>query len=161
MSMINPDLPFFPGSGAGYNGADAGNSGAQASNPSTGGAPIGGDAGTSQPVKGTSVGIGVGAVAGAAIYAAAMVFVARRYRQKRRGHGRSSSIHYSRAPDMSEHGSNGGGMGTFFMSGANGRGSGGYRPPPSRNSGTSSNGRSVREQGISAPVTSENSLGWD
>lgn len=160
MSMINPTLPLFPGATVDDTGSGTSNPGAQTSSPATDAAPIGGDSGSSSPVKGTSVGIGVGAVAGAAIYAAAMVFVARRYRHKKRGHQRSSSVQYSRAPNMSERGS-GGGMGAFFMSGANGRDSGATRQAPgSRNSGTSSNARSVRDAGISAPVASENSLGW-
>jgi hypothetical protein len=70
-------------------------------------------------------------------------------------------------------------MGGYFMSGANGHNSGTARASAavtassggrssgsgatrgSRNSDHSSNGRSVREQGISAPVMSENSLGWN
>ena len=128
-----------------------------------------------------SVGIGVGACAGAALYAAAMVYVARRYKKKRARHARTPSVPASQ-PEMSQRGSNltGGGMGGYFMSGANGHNSGtagrasaavtassGGRSNNSggtrgsRNSDHSSNGRSVREQGISAPVMSENSLGWN
>ena len=126
-------------------------------------APIGGDSGSSNKVKSKSVGIVVGACAGAAVYAAAMIYVARRYRQKKKmGHQRASSV--NTAPQMSQTPS--GGMGGFFMSGANGRESSrgsaaGSAGRGSRTSGHSSNGRSVREQGISAPLMSENSLGWN
>lgn len=163
MSFINPTLPMYPGSSLDNGGTYTANPGATSSSPATDGAPIGGDSGSSQPVKGTSVGIGIGAVAGAAIYAAAMVYVARRYRRNRQNHQRASSVPGSPGPETGERASGGGmgGMGGFFMSGANGRGSGTTGAVGSRNSGGSSNSRSVREQGISAPVMSENSLGWN
>lgn len=178
MDMINPAIPILPGANmddgtetsASYN-PQATSSGKQGA-----GAPIGGDSGSSQSVKSSSVGIGLGACAGAALYAAAMVYVARRYRKKRQSHKRASSL---QAPgEMSQRSPatlSGGGMGGYFMSGANGiRGSGTTRGSVgargsgsgsggrgSRNSDGSSNGRSVREQGISAPVMAENSLGWN
>lgn len=159
MGMINPTIPFLPGA-AMYGGTPSTTyNPAAATSASTGdGAPIGGDSGSSQPVKGSSVGIGVGAVAGAAVYAAAMVYVARRYRQKRQGHQRSSSV-----PTAGEMSQASGGMGGYFMSGANGArdsltGTGGRG---SRQSAGSSNGRSVRDQGISNPIMAENSLGWN
>lgn len=183
MSMVNPSLPVQPGASLDGSSASEDNPAATTSASAGDGAPIGGDSGSSQPVRGTSVGIGVGACAGAALYAAAMVYVARRYKRKRSSHQRTSSVPASQ-PEMSQRASNltGGGMGGYFMSGANGHnsgsangrasaavtaassngrsnGSGGSRG--SRNSGHSSNGRSVREQGISAPVMSENSLGWN
>jgi len=180
MSMINPSLPVQPGASLDGTTVNEKNPAATTSAAAGDGAPIGGDSGSSQPVRGTSVGIGVGACAGAALYAAAMVYVARRYKKKRARHARTPSVPASQ-PEMSQRGSNltGGGMGGYFMSGANGHqssngrasaavtassggrssGSGGTRG--SRNSDHSSNGRSVREQGISAPVMSENSLGWN
>lgn len=159
MSMVNPSLPIQPGSSLDGGATSADNPAATTSASAGDGAPIGGDSGSSQPVRGTSVGIGVGACAGAAIYAAAMVYVARRYKKKRSRHQRASSVPQ---PEMSQYGSVGGGMGGYFMSGANGR----HSDTPSnargsRNSAGSSNNRSVREQGISAPVMSENSLGWN
>lgn len=159
ISMVNPSIPILYGSTTGSTGSSGTNDQSSSTTSSAGdGAPIGGDSGSSSPVNGTSVGIGVGAVAGAAVYAAAMVFVARRYRKKRAGHARTSSVP-GMEPEMSQRYS-GGGMGSFFMSG--GRGPGRISPNPrgSRNSGGSSNGRSVREQGISAPVMAQNSLGW-
>lgn len=183
MSMINPSFSVQPGASLDGSATSDKNPAATTSASNGDGAPIGGDSGSSQPIRGTSVGIGVGACAGAALYAAAMVYVARRYKKKRARHARTPSVPASQ-PEMSQRGSNltgSGGMGGYFMSGANGHnsgvgrasaavtassagrsngsGSGGTRG--SRNSGHSSNGRSVREQGISAPVMSENSLGWN
>ncbi|KAK5129426.1 hypothetical protein LTR08_003282 [Meristemomyces frigidus] len=159
MSMINPTIPLFPGAaldGASSTAVD--NPAATTSSSAGDGAPIGGDSGSSQPVKGTSVGIGVGAVAGAAVYAAAMVYIARRYRQRRANHQRSSSGSVPNAGDMSQVSS--GGMGGYFMAGANGRNS------PTATGGRGSrhsagSGPSVREQGISNPIMAENSLGWN
>ncbi|KAK5141256.1 hypothetical protein LTR04_002673 [Oleoguttula sp. CCFEE 6159] len=153
MSMINPSFAVL--SGASLDGGDA----SAASNPALAtsasvadGAPIGGDSGNSAPVKGTSVGIGVGVVAGAAVYGAAMFLVARRYKKRRQRHQRTPSVPARRG--MSQVGGLGGGA---FMSG----GRGGRVSPGSRYSDGSSNGRSVRDQGISAPVMAENSLGWN
>ena len=159
LSMVNPSIPIVYGSTTGRTGASKANDGSSASGGNSDGAPIGGDTGSSSPVNGTSVGIGVGAVAGAAVYAAAMVFVARRYRKKRAGHARTSSVP-GMGPEMAQRHS-GGGMGGFFMSGGRGSGRATATGRGSRNSGGSSNGRSVREQGISAPVMAENSLGWN
>lgn len=158
MSMVNPAIPILPGSTlAGSNPySSTSNPSAESTSETDGGAPIGGDSGASSKVKSSSVGIGVGAVAGAAVYAAAMVYVARRYRKKRARHQRVASIPSAR-PTMSQRSSNG--MGAYFMAGANGRGGSGSRG--SRQSGGSTNARSVREAGISGPVTAENSLGWN
>lgn len=158
MQQINPTISLIPGANMDSVPASATyNPAATASSAVDDGAPIGGDSGNSNKVKGSAVGIGVGAVCGAAVYAAAMIYVARRYRQKRQNHRRANSV--PRAGEMSQ--TSGGGMGGFFMSGANGHdpgsGSGGRG---SRTSGHSSNGRSVREQGISGPIMAENSLGW-
>ena len=156
MKQINPAIPIQPGSPASGPSSLAWNPAAEATSASGDGAPLGGDSGSSNKVRGTSVGIGVGAVCGAAVYAAAMVYVARRYRRKRAGHQRASSV-----PSAAAMSQRSGGMGGFFMSGANGRGSGsGSGGRHSRTSNNSSNGRSVREQGISAPIMAENSLGW-
>ena len=156
MSMLNPAIPILPG--ATWGGASSSayyNPAATATTGPGAGAPLGGDSGSSNHVRPSTLGIGIGAVGGAAVYAAAMVYVARRYRQKRQGHQRASSVHTS--GQMSQRS---GGMAGFFMSGANGIGSGsGGRG--SRTSAGSSNGRSVREQGISGPIMAENSLGWN
>lgn len=153
MNMINPTISILAGASldagapTGYNGAAA-TGGASAPG---GGAPIGSDIGTSAPINGRSAAIGVGAVAGAAVYAAAMFYVARRYRNKRNSHQRSSSVGSADRGEMSQRYSAGG----LFMAGGAGR-------SDSRQSdGSGSQGRSVREQGISAPILSENSLGWN
>jgi len=158
MSMVNPTIPLIPGAALdGSSSASAYNPAGTTSASAGDGAPIGGDSGSSSPVRGTSVGIGVGAVAGAAVYAAAMVYIARRYRQKRQNHQRARSV--PTAGDMSQVA--GGGMGGYFMSGANGRSSPQSGGRDSQHSAGSSNGRSVREQGISNPIMAENSLGWN
>ena len=120
------------------------------------GGALPGDTTGSRKVNATSAGIATGAVLGAIAYGAAMFFVARRYRNKKAAHRRSSSV-----PSTSRYtyGSVGGGN---WMSGArNGR----LTPtaPNSRGSrgSSSSNGRSIRTQQISAPVMAENSLGWN
>lgn len=161
VSMVNPSISILYGSTtSGSSSSSSDDDSSSTSSASQGGAPIGGDSGSSSKVNSTSVGIGVGAVAGAAVYAAAMIYVARRYKNKRAAHSRTSSVP-GVEPEMSQRHS-GGGMGGLFMSG--GRGADRVSPTSgrgSRNSGGSSNGRSVREQGISAPVTAENSLGWN
>ncbi|KAK8213597.1 multicopy suppressor of a budding defect [Zalaria obscura] len=160
MSKINPAIAILPGSTVdSAQSAQTNDPSGESASASDAGAPIGGDSGNSSPVRGTSVGIGVGAAAGAAVYAAAMVFVARRYKKRRQRHQRVSSLAPTNDRTMSQVSA---GMGGYFMSGARGRTS----PTNtfgrgSRHSGGSSNGRSVREQGISAPVMAENSLGWN
>jgi hypothetical protein len=101
-----------------------------------GGAPFGGDAGNGSPVSASAAAIAAPIATGGLLYGAAMVFVARRYRKKRQGHNRASSL---------------GGSSAY---------SGGAGPRASHGSG-SSQGRSVRTQQISAPVMAENSLGWN
>lgn len=124
--------------------------------PADGGA-IGGDMAASRRVNPTSVGIATGAVLGAMAYGAAMFFVARRYRNRRMAHQRSSSV-----PSTSRF-TYGSMNGPAWMSGGRGPGRltpGGRDSRGSRGS-SSSNGRSVRTQQISAPVMAENSLGWN
>ncbi|KAF2684477.1 hypothetical protein K458DRAFT_302792, partial [Lentithecium fluviatile CBS 122367] len=130
--------------------------GATATNGPAQGGALGGDMAASRPINGTSAGIATGAVIGAIAYGAAMFFVARRYRKKKMSHQRTSSV-----PSSSRYtyGSVGGLGANNWMSGARyGRLTPGL--PGSRGS-SSSNGRSVRTQQISAPVMAENSLGWN
>ncbi|PGH15068.1 hypothetical protein AJ80_05693 [Polytolypa hystricis UAMH7299] len=158
MMMIDPSIPLLAGEVSPSPGHDAGQA-----NPTDGGdgGPADenegegpGGAGNSSNVNTKSVGIGLGVVCGAAVYGAAMFFVARRYRKRRSMHRRSSSISTgSGSFDSEQHYSD------AFMSGARGgsvtpHGAGG------RNSRTSGAG-SARTQMISAPVMSENSLGWN
>lgn len=109
-----------------------------------GGSSGGGDgtgSNSSSKAHPSSVGIGVGAVGGAAVYGAGMVWVARRYRKKRQQHKRSSSAasQMREAPESQP---------AFLTGGRMSRGSNNSR-------------RTNRTQMISAPVTVENSLGWN
>jgi hypothetical protein len=159
-SLINTAFPLpaglTPGDGQSTVPGEPGST--ETTGPEDGGA-MGGDMGGSHKVNPTSAGIATGAVMGAIAYGAAMFFVARRYRNKKLSHKRSSSV-----PTTSRHtyGSMTGG-GSIFMSG--GRGPGRFSPGgrDSHGSGgsSSSQGRSVRTQQISAPVMAENSLGWN
>ena len=155
-SMINNAIPVRADDSTG--------SGTSTDSPSAlpsnrGGAPVGGDIGSSPPVKASSVGIGVGVVCGAAAYGAAMFFVARRYKKRRQSHMRSPSMYSS--PVMSHAGPDPA-AGAALMSGAMGGErsvSPYYDRAESRGSGRSG-GSSGRQQ-ISAPVMAENSLGWN
>ena len=116
---------------------------------------------TTPAVSSTTAGIAVGAVGAAAAYGVAMFFIARRYKRKKQGHRRSSSLisgadmRQSRAPALLS-------GGNAIMAG--GRSSyGGTTPTGDRNSRGSgrSAGNSARTQQISAPMMAENSLGWN
>ena len=161
-SMIDPTIPVLAGTAFGQNGSpvNSANNGATSSGTGNGGAPGGGDDGSSAPVRPSSVGIAVGAVAGAAVYGAAMFLVARRYKKRKASHQRTSSVQSGGAVRRPGETSN-------LMTGA--RNSYGSRQPPpatgrgSRNSDRSDesgSGRSGRTY-ISPPVMAENSLGWN
>ncbi|KAF2734558.1 hypothetical protein EJ04DRAFT_436901 [Polyplosphaeria fusca] len=158
-NLINTAFPLPAGKMPGDNepNVPGGPASTASGGPQDGGA-LGGDMGASKPVNPASAGIAMGAIVGAVAYGSAMFFVARRYRNKKMSHQRSSSV-----PSTSRftYGSIQGGV--PWMSG--GRGPGRSTPgiPGSRGSrgSSSSNGRSVRTQQISAPVMAENSLGWN
>ncbi|KAI9797466.1 MAG: hypothetical protein M1825_006000 [Sarcosagium campestre] len=159
MSMINPIFPIKAGVKLGEEDG-SGPDGFSSATGSSGndGTTFSGPEGSSS-VKGKSIGIGVGVVAGAAAYGAAMFFVARRYKRRRQHHKRSSSVldHDGAA--------NGALMGGALMSGGRSTPSYHDRSSPetgrdSRNSGRSG-GTSARNQQISAPMMAENSLGWN
>jgi hypothetical protein len=137
MSFINPAIPLIAGQP--MDGTYSGNAAAATTTVGApgGGAPFGGDSGNSDTVKSSAVAIGTATAAGVVLYGAAMGLIARRYRKKRQSHSRNSSLTGSEPA---------------WMSGAGTR--------DSHGSG-SSQGRSIRSQGISAPVMSENSLGWN
>jgi hypothetical protein len=144
MSFINPAIPLIAGQpmDGTVQAQDAGASGGEsivAGSPQ-GGAPFGGDSGNSSTVKSSAVAIGTATAAGVVLYGAAMGLVARRYRNKKKKarHSRNSSITGSEPAWMS---------GAGYARNSHGSGS--------------SQGRSIRSQGISAPVMSENSLGWN
>lgn len=157
-NLVDPTWPLPYGKypdGSSTNQYNAGDQSTGTSDPSHGGA-LPGDTTGSRKVNATSAGIATGAVLAAVAYGAAMFFVARRYRNKKAAHSRSSSVPSTgRYTYASVSGAN-------WMSGArNGR----LTPivPGSRGSrgSSSSNGRSIRTQQISAPVMAENSLGWN
>jgi hypothetical protein len=123
--------------------------------PDDGGA-LGGDTNSSKPINASAAGIATGAIVGAIAYGAAMFFVARRYRNKRIAHQRSSSV--PSTGSRMTYGSIPGGAAAWMHGARNGR-----ITPGSRGSqgSSSTQGRSVRTQQISAPVMAENSLGWN
>jgi hypothetical protein len=137
MSFINPTVPLIAGQP--MDGSYQGNAAAPTTTVGSpnGGAPFGGDSSNSDTVKSSAVAIGSATAVGVVLYGAAMGLVARRYRKKRQSHSRNSSLTGSEPA---------------WMGGAGNR--------DSHGSG-SSQGRSIRSQGISAPVMSENSLGWN
>jgi len=144
----------MPGDGS-WLGGSGGNQGS-ASN--SDGAPLG-SSGSEGYVSKKSVSVGLGIMAGAAVYGAAMFLVARRYRRRRSRHNRSSSIGRSASP-----GSN---PASGLMSSA-GPVMHGARSPygtvgvPHDNRGSRGSGRtSARTQNISGPMMAENSLGWN
>lgn len=153
MGMLDPTIPLDAGQGLGVS-QPTNNGNGNPNNPNKGdddGSP-GGSGDSSSSVNPSSVGIGVGVVCGAAVYGAAMFWVARRYRNKRREHRRSSSVSegdYHDSPHDSP-----------MMTGARDDGYGSTTPyAGGRTSQTS--GGSGRTQMISAPVMAENSLGWN
>jgi hypothetical protein len=157
-SLINVACPL-PAGGR-YPGDNSPNKPANAAatpsgGPGDGGA-LGGDMGASRPVNKSAAGIATGAICGALAYGAAMFFVARRYRNKRMAHKRSSSV--TSSGSRMTYGSIPGGAAAWMHGARNGR-----ITPGSRGSqgSSSSQGRSVRTQQISAPVMAENSLGWN
>jgi hypothetical protein len=142
MSFLNPALPLIAGTTSGDSSATTQSAQASASPGSTNGAnPFGPDAANGSPAKSSAAVVATPVVFASVLYAGAMVMVARRYKKRRQSHQRSSSV-----PSEGN-----------WMSGGRSWGS---HSRDSRGSGNTS-GRSVRTQQISAPVMSENSLGWN
>jgi hypothetical protein len=157
-NLINTACPLPAGKLPGDNSSpnQAVNPAAATSGGAADGGALGGDIGASRPVNGSAAGIATGAIVGAIAYGAAMFFVARRYRNKRAAHQRSSSV--PSTGTRNTYGSIPGGAAAWMHGARNGR-----ITPGSRGShgSSSSQGRSVRTQQISAPVMAENSLGWN
>jgi hypothetical protein len=160
MGYINPAIPLIPGSGDSSSGTGTGSSSSPSSSAGGNNGVFNPDAQNQSPaVSGTTAGIAVGAIGGCAAYGVAMFLIARRYKKRKLGHRRSSSI-MSRS-EMRQSGS------PALMGGANVFMSGGRTSTPgatndrnSRGSGRSA-GNSARTQQISAPMMAENSLGWN
>jgi hypothetical protein len=161
MSYVDPSVPLFPGGT--LSGGDASGTGSVAS--PTGKTDSNNDIfdpdqkSATPAVQSTTAAIAVGAIGAAAAYGVAMFFIARRYKRKKQGHRRSSSVMSS--SEMRQSGS------PALLGGANQFMSGGRISPGessgdrnSRGSGRS-NGNSARTQQISAPMMAENSLGWN
>ncbi|KAL1952441.1 hypothetical protein VTO42DRAFT_5474 [Malbranchea cinnamomea] len=150
MSMIDPSIPLIPGQipdisqpGSDVPGDVSRPDDENDESTDKDDSDDAGGSGKSSGVRASAVGIGLGVVGGAALYGAAMFFVARRYRRKRKMHQRTSSLTGGYTDD-----SRAGSPSEGFMSG--------FRD--SRNSGGTGSARTAM---ISAPVMSENSLGWN
>jgi len=157
MSMIDPSIPVLPGSAMDASGTpvNSANSAATTSDAATndGGSPGSSNTGSSS-VRPSSVGIAVGAVAGAAVYGAAMFLVARRYKKKKAGHQRSSSVQSGPRVNRAGEQSN-------LMVGARGSYGTRFGGRTSRNSDRSNNSNRSGRTYISPPMMAENSLGWN
>lgn len=139
-----------PSGGAGGNGGGNNNNDAFGS----------GDQGDQSPKqKGTTVGIAMGALGLSVMYGAAMFVVARRYKRKRQGHRRASSITSSQPSSEMRYNGNGSPalMGGAIMS----RDTSSYGGVAGGRDSHASGGNSARTANISAPVATENSLGWN
>jgi hypothetical protein len=143
MKLINPMYPLLVDGSMGSYPSSAATNPAVAPGQPAAGSPFGTDTLSHQEVSRTSSYVAVPVVAGAFMYASAMMIVARRYRQKRR------QTHLLENSPIQEPAWMTGGQG---MAGNN-----------SRDSHGSANvsGRSIRSQPISAPVMAQNSLGWN
>lgn len=108
--------------------------------------------------KATTAGIAVGAFGLSVMYGAAMFIVARRYKRKRQGHRRSSSVSGSQASEEMRFNGTGSPalMGGALLGNQNNDYGGMNRDSP-----YTQRGGAARNANISAPVTAENSLGWN
>ncbi|KAG5937706.1 hypothetical protein E4U60_001757 [Claviceps pazoutovae] len=163
-ALINPNIDIHGNiNGGGSNGGGAGgsggsnNGGGNRGNNDAFGSGNHGDQSSKQ--KATTAGIAIAALGFSAMYGAAMFIVARRYKRKRQSHRRSSSVNSS--PASSEMRYNGDGspalMGGALMSHDSSTSYGAAGARDSHGSG----GNSARTANISAPMATENSLGWN
>jgi len=155
MSLVNMGIPVIPGTPVTGTSSDS----SSTNTASSSGLDSTTEQQTTTPAaQKSTAGIVTGAVGLGAAYAVAMFFVARRYKQRKMGHRRSSSM--VNPAEMRQSGS------PALMGGAGALMSGGRATPgtnydrQSRGSGRSA-GNSARTQEISAPIMAENSLGWN
>jgi hypothetical protein len=150
MGFLDPTIPLIASQGLVSSSSSGPGNIASSGNPNNGGynndGTDGGDGGANNAttnVRPATVGIAMTVVCGAMMYGAGMFYVARRYRNRRQLHQRSRSLPDDRlsGPPGTE---------SVFRT---------LSPHGGRNSRHS--GRSNRTQMISAPVTAENSLGWN
>lgn len=128
-----------------------------------GGSPIENKSG---PISTRTAGIGAGIVFGCLAYGGAVFFVARRYRQKRKGHSRAASVQGSMViggPTMVEHSSGAaavihGAREAYGTYGSTGAGASTAGAPDRDSHGSGPGGRGPQ---ISAPLMAANSLGWN
>jgi hypothetical protein len=163
MSMINPSFPIRANAPLGGTGGSSDNRGSSYSNPGADGSAFGGSTTPGTKLNNTTIAVSFGVVAGAVVYGAAMVLIARRYKQRKQRHQRSSSLAdndnaLARGPLMA------GGLLPIDRPsppfGGRLTPGGGRESRGSRGSGRSG-GTSARNQQISAPMMAENSLGWN
>lgn len=158
MSVIDPSFPVTAGAGMLSGDGTTGANPASTSTIVDQGDPLAANNNNSTGVNGTAVGIGVGVCAGAAVYGAAMFFIAKRYKQRKARHSRSSSMIDTASEANSTHGQMAGANTALMTDGTDG--SYGTRGG-SRNSQGSGHSSSRGRDNISAPVMAENSLGWN
>ena len=156
MDKISPNMPLLAGEKLG-NDAVIGKAKDDASDPdvnSKGAAPFGSDVTSDKPVNPQSVAVGSGVAVGVALYGGAMYMLARRYRKRRQRHERASSTSPAsrHMPQMAQ---------SNMWAPVSHRPGTYYGDSYGSRNSSSSNGRSIRTVGISAPVMAENSLGWN
>lgn len=119
----------------------------------------GNDNNNSAKESATKAGIAVGAFGLAALYGGAMFIVARRYKRKKQGHRRTSSVSGSEVSSEMQYTGNGSPamMGGALMS----QDMSSYGGVGNRERDSNGSGPSARTANISAPVATENSLGWN
>lgn len=160
-STISPTGDLNDGSSTGNGGPGSGNNGNNGNNNNGNnndafGSGNQGDQTSKQ--KATTAGIAVAAVGLSALYGAAMFIVARRYKRKRQGHRRASSIVSGQgSPEMRYNGNGSPALMGGALLSRDGSTYGGTGGRDSHASG----GHSGRTANISAPVATENSLGWN
>jgi hypothetical protein len=137
MTFINPAIPLLAGQALDVSAANAAST-SYTPGSTNGADPFGPDAQSNPGVNTSSAAIATPLAVGAVVYGCAMIFVARRYKQRRQAHRRASSISGEPAW-MTE-------ARAYNNASAGSRSSGGHS--------------SARTQQISAPLTSSNSLGW-
>ncbi|EON97532.1 putative mucin family signaling protein [Phaeoacremonium minimum UCRPA7] len=157
--LINPAIDIIVGSGVdgGATGTGGGSSSTSTSNPN---GDVFNDNGSDQSSgkRGETVGIAMGAIVISVAYGTAMFIVARRYKRKKQGHRRASSIS---TPATSMRQTPSPVMGGALLSRDFSSYGGVAGGRDSHGSGRSNMNNSGRTAFISAPVAAENSLGWN
>ena len=163
MAMLDPSIPLLAGATIGDGNPINSASSAQTTTDSnnSNGAAAGGESNTNTTVKPSSIGIGLGVVGGAAVYGMAMFMVAKRYKQRKNGHQRASSLQSGSTESFGS--PRPGEQSNLMTGGRNSYGSrqAGAHHSAGRNSRTSDRSGQTAKTYISPPVMAENSLGWN